>query len=453
MSTHHEAENMILNGTFARNKNNSNLVLNMTNPNCNPCPVGAECEATIKSLPNYWGYRNDSNHVTMIRCPDGYCCQNNDTCQGISTCAELRTGTLCGSCIENFTESLILPKCIKSEKCYTELILIIYFFTSLIYAVGILTINDIKKKSLELFKNLYRVIRKKSMEKEQRGKVTTVKKKDNKEDDAMKYLQILFYYVQDAELFKVKLPGDYQKAESMLIKFFQMSPEIVATLYTKVSEFCFISSASAITKIWLKLMFGPCVMVFLLFFFLAQLLLSQIKFIKERHLKSMRSCLTRSFLLLYLFTYQQMIKGAFTLVQCVQVTNTTVLYIYGSLECYTWWQVAIQIFIFSNLIPALFVLSSATYHVRDRKMSIKVFHLACLFPIPVFFVHILKSLMQLFRGRRPVSPEKISMREHSYSGIENKFRVRCSKHGSQLFFKRYIRPKVSDINFRYRSWK
>ena len=55
---------------------------------------------------------------------------------------------------------------------------------------------------------------------------------------------------------------------------------------------------------------------------------------------------------------------------------------------------------------------------RDRKISLKVFHLACLLPIPVFFVYILKSLIQSFRGRRPVSPEIISMREHLNSGME-----------------------------------
>ena len=139
-------------------------------------------------------------------------------------------------------------------------------------------------------------------------------KKDDKADDGMKYLHILFYYVQDAELFKIKLTTYSQKEESLLIKFFQMSPEIVSTIYTKVSEFCFTVTATAITKVWLKLMFGPCVMAFLFFFFITQLVLSKFKFIKERNLKSLRSCLTSAFLLVYLFTYQQMIKGAFALI-------------------------------------------------------------------------------------------------------------------------------------------
>ena len=415
----YEGGSMILNGTLrSKQKENRSLALNMTKPNCAPCTVGAECEANIHSLPNYWGFKDENSHVTMIRCPDGYCCQNNYTCQGISSCTEGRTGALCGNCVQNMTESLLSPKCIQSEKCYTELILIVYFLASLSYAVGVLTFSSFKKRVVVLIKTLYRLIRKKPLKKEQTEKDTTDVKKDHMDDDGMNYLQILFYYIQDAELFKVKLPTDYEKKESMLIKFFQMSPEIVGNLYTKASEICFNATTTALTKMWLKIMFGPCVMAFLFFFFVTQLVISKLKFLKEKHLKLMRSCLTRAFLIVYLFTYQQMIKGAFSLVQCVQVNNLKVLYIYGGLKCHTWWQVVIEVFIFFNIIPALFVLSSTLYYVRDRKMSLRVFHLACLFPIPVLVVYIFKSIMQSFSGKRAVSPELISMTKHSNLEME-----------------------------------
>ena len=452
---------MILNGTFDRlteDEQNKSLASNVTKPICTPCPVGAECEGTIQSLPNYWGFKDENNHVTMIRCPDGYCCQNNHNCQGISSCENGRNGTLCGNCVENMTESLLSPKCIKSEKCYMELILIMYFLASLSYALGVLTFSNIKKKVLVLIKKLYKLIRKKPLKQEQTEKVTTDVKKDNVEDDGMKYLQILFYYIQDAELFKVELPTNYEKEESMLIKFFQMSPEIIGTLYIKASEVCFNATTTALTKMWLKLMFGPCVMGFLFFFFFVQLVISKFKFLKEKHLKSMRSCLTRAFLIVYLFTYQQMIMGAFSLVQCVQVNNIKVLYIYGGLKCHTWWQVVIEIFIFFNIIPALFVLSSTLYFVRDRKMSLKVFHLACLFPIPVLVVYIFNLLMQSFRGRRAVSLEIISMTEHSSLEIEpnldedsdsDKSTDQCNVSVDTLGQKYFISSSDTDLGSEY----
>ena len=47
---------------------------------CMSCPVGAICNKTIKSLPNYWGYRDENDVVTMIRCHDDYCCSDLSTC-------------------------------------------------------------------------------------------------------------------------------------------------------------------------------------------------------------------------------------------------------------------------------------------------------------------------------------------------------------------------------------
>ena len=164
----YDGGSIIINGTLHSYTNTNSLASTITEPSCHACPVGGKCDGNIKSLPNYWGYKNGSDHVTMIRCPDGYCCQNDHTCQGISSCQKGRTGTLCGRCIENLTESLISPKCIDSSKCYTELVLIMYFLSSLSYAVGILTIDSIKRKVLELFKMLYKLIRKKSLKKGQK---------------------------------------------------------------------------------------------------------------------------------------------------------------------------------------------------------------------------------------------------------------------------------------------
>ena len=49
---------------------------NSSKPMCAPCLFGAKCEhGKIIALPNYWGYRNKTGFVTMIRCPAGYCCE------------------------------------------------------------------------------------------------------------------------------------------------------------------------------------------------------------------------------------------------------------------------------------------------------------------------------------------------------------------------------------------
>ena len=55
---------------------------------------------------------------------------------------------------------------------------------------------------------------------------------DNK-DDSIKYLQILFYFVQDSRLFKIKLPGENVSDEGWILKFLQFSPDIIVDIYGK----------------------------------------------------------------------------------------------------------------------------------------------------------------------------------------------------------------------------
>ena len=204
----------------------------------------------------------------------------------------------------------------------------------------------------------------------------------------MKYLQILFYYVQDAELFKVSLPSADDKEESMLIKILQISPEIVLSWYTNISEMCFTSTTTATMKLFLKSLFGPCILLFLLLLYISQFVLQKCRFISESYLKAFRVCMTRAFLLIYLLSYQQLIKGAFELIQCVEINDTRVLYVEGEIQCYTWWQKLIEFYTFSNLIPSLLVLSILPFFLKENRISVKVFHLACIFPIPVLVAHI-----------------------------------------------------------------
>ena len=55
-----------------------NLFATKFHPLCFPCPVGANCTNGIKPIPNYWGFGNQNDFVTMIRCPKYFCCQKNE---------------------------------------------------------------------------------------------------------------------------------------------------------------------------------------------------------------------------------------------------------------------------------------------------------------------------------------------------------------------------------------
>ena len=79
--------------------------------------------------------------------------------------------------------------------------------------------------------------------------------------------------------------------------------------------------------------------------------------------------------------------GAFTLVQCVHIQDLTVLFIQGNVECYTWWQIGIILYICTSVIPIFFVLAHLPFCLKDSIMSVKVFILACLFLLPAFIGH------------------------------------------------------------------
>ena len=129
------------------------IVTNITS--CLPCPLGANCEDFIKALPNYWGYVTQIPSVSMVRCPDGYCCQNNESCSRIDSCDTGRTGTLCGTCKSNLTEVLFVPKCLPVENCRSGLVITLFFSSAIVYTFVLLSFSSIKSIVIKFVKKLY----------------------------------------------------------------------------------------------------------------------------------------------------------------------------------------------------------------------------------------------------------------------------------------------------------
>ena len=210
-----------------------NTLVNLPEPICKLCPVGANCSSKIKALPNYWGLRNEKDDVTMVRSPDGYCCQTIDSCEEIDSCG---SGRLCGGCKKNFTESLFDPTCVLIDKCHTGLIMMLYIFCIVGYGLGLMLMGSIKYVGVPIIKTIYRRIKEK-FPKKSNTKMAEKNQEESdiktKEDGSFKYLQILFYYVQDATLIKVHLPSKILEETSTIVKILQFSPEVLTSIYTK----------------------------------------------------------------------------------------------------------------------------------------------------------------------------------------------------------------------------
>ena len=162
--------------------------------------------------------------------------------------------------------------------------------------------------------------------------VSFEKGKRSKMDDAgLKYVQILFYYVQDASLFKILLPQDEQN-ESILTDILLFSPPS-SLLYANISNFC-LSQSSAVTKIFIRSLFGPFVIILLFFIFLFHKFILFVKKYSNSQ-KMFSDALLQAFLLSILLSFQQIIKGSLILIQCVAVHEDNILLIQGNIKCYT----------------------------------------------------------------------------------------------------------------------
>ena len=148
---------------------------------------------------------------------------------------------------------------------------------------------------------------------------------------------------------------------------------------------------TAITKILFKCLFGPCVILFLFLIYISQNIMGRLCKGQSRFLHFVRLSLLKAFILSVLFSYQQMLIGAFSLVQCVRLDGLKVLYVQGDIHYDQIWQKLIEVYICVNILPLFFVLSNASYDVRDMKMSVRTFILTCLFPLPVIIVYYLGS--------------------------------------------------------------
>ena len=226
------------------------------------------------------------------------------------------------------------------------------------------------------------------------GACSSEKAKMEKETDSgMKYLQILFYYIQDATLFKVYLPAIGTQQESWLVHFLQFSPDILF-VYTRVSDMCFVPNTTAILKVSLRALFGPCVMLILLSIYGVQWMTSILAFKNLSFYEPLKSKLCEAFLLTVLLSYQKIVQGAFTLVKCVQIGQDRVLHIQGDVSCGTWWQTSLEVYLYTCVVPVFVVLALGPYYVKHKELSVPAFVLACVFPMPVIFYFIITKLIR-----------------------------------------------------------
>ena len=135
--------------------------------------------------------------------------------------------------------------------------IVIFYYTICvtIYILFLATYKDLQKLSTTKITKLYKRIKNRLWSKEcssnghnQNGQRKSEKidkmseidvpheenKVSDKVDDNSKYIQILFFYIQDAILFKVNVPVISTQEKGVIAKILSFSPQMFSLIYTKV---------------------------------------------------------------------------------------------------------------------------------------------------------------------------------------------------------------------------
>lgn len=197
------------------------------------------------------------------------------------------------------------------------------------------------------------------------------------------------------------MPYEVQE-QSSFVTLIQFSPKLL-TFYAALANLCFDSDYTAIVKRFATSFFGLSVMMFLLLFYLVPKSASALCKKPISAWNTYKGCLTEAFVLTTLFSYQQLVAGAFSLVQCVTIRNGKRMYINANMNCYTWWQILMQIYIFCGIIPGIATLSLVPFEIESKKLSVSTFILVCLLPGPYLvlftFRHFFKRHMSDLREK------------------------------------------------------
>ena len=476
-----QAGSAVINGNkHYQNSHQYNIKYNRSEIHCKICPLGANCTGPINALPNYWGYKNSKvDSVTMIRCPDGYCFTGNDTFDRINSCNTNRTGNICGKCKKGLSEALFSTECLSTDSCVGAIALLYYTFCVIIYIAFLASYKDLQKYAAAKIKDLYKRIKdqlclywkknentdsdehnekpdenievdiknektdtdvqRRRDKSENDGSHDKNKVIDNKSDDSTKYIQTLFY-IQDAVLFKINIPGQNYQKKGTIEKILSFSPKILSLTYSKVIHTCFNYAETPVSKILFEMFFGLYLVFIIWLLYLIMKLTS--KFLKKTSniWAKFKSCLLRAFLLGMLFFYQNLVMGAFTLVRCVDIENVKVLHIEGDVQCYNWWQYLVMCYIIFFIVPFFLALSHFPHYIKDKYMPVKTFILSCLFPAPVMMYYVIKELTRkinlLYRVKFLTESIPIEMLESEKKSLY-----------TQVNFHAYVGPKGLDIPF------
>ena len=376
---------------------------------CQQCPRGGDCgRGVVTAKPNFWGYIT-MKKVIFVQCPRGYCCE---TCVTYDSCHGKRYGTLCGRCPEGTSESLFSTQCISNKECSLN-----YFFTIGTIAVLVLyLIFFLYQPEISSFFRRYLIIKCLSFSKSTRHDNISNDGNHGNDSSSSGIIKILFYYYQVCTLLKSSV-GPLKNGQ-FIHDFKDVIARVMNMILVNLPSFnCPLSDLRAVPKAVILHSVGYCLLGLLGLLWLASKLFLTIEIlthgpnaialqpITARTGDSARaSKLTISQRIVSAFTYISLLMYAssaqlcLSLLYCVPVGDSKVLFLDGHIKCYQTFQYFLLACLVSSILPFCLVPVLGSYLLKFGRIGVKQFCAACIFPLPFCCFWLYLLLKERHRG-------------------------------------------------------
>ena len=351
------------------------------NITCHECPVGGNCvEGQVLSKPNFWGYES-SHTVQFLQCPPKYCCDTDD-CLHYDSCHGNRIGTLCGECPTGMSESLFNTKCRPNNDCTSVLFWPGVLVCLILYLLFFLYQEDIVNFILRrIISRLF------------------WPSSDGRNSQPGGSIKIIFYYYQVVHLLRNSVGSNgkaqlFDDIENSLARVFiflvidipsfdcpfedlrpvQKAIIVHSVGYSLLILLCLLYLFTSVFKLWKKLRttspqqpVAPT---------------ETMNHSPDQEDDPFLSRIAGAFTNISLLTYASTTQLCLSLLHCVPVGDSQVLFLDGHIQCYQTFQYFLLAYMISSILPFCFVPVLGSYLLKLNRISVGQFCLASIFPLP-----------------------------------------------------------------------
>ena len=399
---------------------------NQSHINCNKCPFGDNCtNGRVKAASNFWGYipKWSTDQIHFSACPFGCGCSGS-SCSHYDSCGTGRKGVLCGRCKKGLTENVVSHDCLSSQQCHHPWFWLIVLIGGIVYVLSFLFLKEVTNLFVTILvpksfressdKNIFRRIKNSlknllyqnspaqllmddicceqsevdhiHLEILDTTEYTTGGMSYNKSHTALfpGMFKIVLFFHQSSVLFKV-----FSTTKSH--GFTQIIQEVIATLFNLRTDgifsqgisWCPFDNLQPVPKVLFKASFILYLFAIIFFIFLIFKISKMVRKGNDHQSQTFYSRICCCVLRLLLISYSTITLTCFSLLSCVTLDSIgKVLFIDGSIQCYTWWQFIVITIVCIWIASLPIAIFAASWLLHFHMLSTGKFLLSLLLPLP-----------------------------------------------------------------------